>query len=185
MLKPSKDSEFEKSSIAADIGAAEPLEIDDDSDSEDSIRESKRLVTAESLGLILKKVNIRYCEYKISNQPNKMLAGECVALSTKGMSFVSAVNYPRGTLMRVWVEIPNFWNLKSKLVDYGHTDAPEYFQMLVRSVQVEEKGKRTISYTILAETVNLDPADEKLLSEFLFVVPNKNRKIGSTKKSTL
>jgi hypothetical protein len=169
--------------VIAKNESANTAEIQNEYD--DTTKIYKKNPTSESLGLIAKKVGIRYCEYKISNQPAKMLASETISLSTQGISFVSSVNFPKGTLLRVWVEIPNFWNLKSKLVEYSHTDAPEYFQMLSRSVFVEENGKRNPKFNILAETVNLDPADERLLSEFLFLIPEKVKKSSLTKKGVL
>ena len=124
-------------------------------------------VTPLSLRLVAKKIPIRYAEYRISNQGAKMLQGESHSLSPLGIQFASALPFPKAALMRVWIEMPDYWARKSRHVGYRHTDAPTYFQLLARVVNCEETGKRNAKFQILCQTVNLDPVDEIVLSDYL------------------
>lgn len=119
------------------------------------------------LKLVSKKIPIKYCEFKISNAPNKMLTGETVALSALGIMYNSSVAFLPGSLMRVWIEMPDYWARKSRLVGYRHTEAPSYFQMLARCLTCEESGKRNTKFQLMCQTVNLDPIDELVLSDYL------------------
>ena len=124
-------------------------------------------VTPLSLRLVAKKVPIRFAEFRISNQGPKMLSGESHSLSPYGIQFAAPVPFPKSALMRVWIEMPDYWARKSRHVGYRHTDAPTYFQLLARVANCEETGKRGAKYQILCQTVNLDPIDELVLNDYL------------------
>ena len=119
------------------------------------------------LKLINKKLPIRYCEFKISNSTNKMTKSDTQAISPSGIQFVSAYVFDPGCLLRIWIEVPDYWARKSRHVGYRHTEAPTWFQMLARVLTCEELNKRGSKFQLLCESVNLDPADEKVLKDFL------------------
>ena len=98
--------------------------------------------TPFDLKLVTKKIPMKFCEYKISNTPNKMLLTESIGISTKGMLFQSLTEFKKGSLLRIWVELPDYWSRKSKIVEYRHTEAPTFFQVLARVLSVEEILKR-------------------------------------------
>ncbi|RDB37071.1 hypothetical protein [Spirobacillus cienkowskii] len=123
--------------------------------------------TTFDLKLISTKIPIKYCEYKISNNVNKMLKSETSAISTKGILFQVQLEFKVGSLLRVWVEIPDYWVRKSKIVEYRHTAAPTYFQVLCRVLNVEELLKKGAKYQILTEILSLDSVDETVLIEYL------------------
>lgn len=128
-----------------------------------------KVTNPSSLRLVNKKIPMRFCEYKISNTPDKMLSGESVSISTQGILFNSPVAYGPGVLVRVWIEMPDYWARKSRHVGYRHTDAPTYFQVLTRVISVEETNKRNQKFQLLCETLNLDTVDEVVLNDYLGV----------------
>jgi hypothetical protein len=125
------------------------------------------LPTPFDLKLITKKIPLKFCEYKISNVAHKMLRTESIGISTKGILFLSLSEFKKGNLLRVWIEIPDYWMRKSRIVEYRHTDAPIYFQVLSRVLTSEEILKRGTKYQILCEILSLDPVDESVLVEYL------------------
>lgn len=127
------------------------------------------LPTPLQLKLINKKIAMKFCEFKISNTAEKMLTSETISISALGILFNSSVNFPLATLVRIWIEMPDYWPRKQRHVGYRHTDAPTYFQMLARVVSSEETNKRNMKHQILCQTLNLDPVDEAVLNEYLGV----------------
>ncbi len=123
--------------------------------------------TPFDLKLVTKKIPMKFCEYKISNTPNKMLLTESIGISTKGMLFQSLTEFKKGSLLRIWVELPDYWSRKSKIVEYRHTEAPTFFQVLARVLSVEEILKRGTRYQILCENLTIDNVDETILDEYL------------------
>lgn len=125
--------------------------------------------TPLQLKLVNKKIAMKFCEYKISNTAEKMHATDCISISSLGLLFNSPVNFAVGTLMRVWIEMPDYWARKARHVGYRHTDAPSYFQILARVVSIEETAKRNQKFQLLCQNLNLDPVDETVLNEYLGV----------------
>lgn len=130
------------------------------------------VVTPLTLRLVAKRIPIRFAEYRISTNPQKMVQGECSGVSNLGIQFGSAVPFPKSALMRIWMEMPDYWARKARHVGYRHTEAPTYFQLLARVTNCEETGKRNAKYQILCQTVNLDPIDEVVLCDYLGLQPN-------------
>lgn len=125
--------------------------------------------TPLQLKLINKKIPIKFCEYKISNTSEKMLSTETISVSPMGVLFNSPTTFPVGALMRIWMEMPDYWPRKSRLVGYRHTDAPTFFQVLTRVVSCEETNKRNMKFQLLCQTLNMDAVDEQVLNEYLGV----------------
>jgi hypothetical protein len=119
------------------------------------------------LRLVSKKIPIRYCEFKISNTQSKMLKSDSQVIAGEGIQFAASVAFTPGTILRVWIEIPDFWSRKSRHVGYKHTDAPKWFQMLARVITCEEAGKRGNKFQLTCESVNMDPDDQVVLNEYL------------------
>jgi hypothetical protein len=155
-----------QSAIAAGEAFLAALDNDIDPDADETPVRARELTPAD-LQLVTKKIPVRYCEYKISNNASKMLQTETISVSNRGMMFTSMVPFTPGTLMRVWVDMPDFWARKSRHVAYRHTNAPSYFQVLCRVVSCVDQTKRTPKFQMLCESVNLDPVDERILCEYL------------------
>jgi hypothetical protein len=123
--------------------------------------------TTQLPNLVSKKVPIRFCEFKISNCQRKMTRTDTLGISPAGLQFSAPQAYEPGVLLRVWVEMPDFWARKARHVSYQHTDAPTFFQILSRVLTCEEVSRRGSKFQILCENVNLDPHDEKVLRDYL------------------
>ncbi|MCA2959839.1 MAG: hypothetical protein IOD12_06265 [Silvanigrellales bacterium] len=132
---------------------------------------STQNVTPITLRLVAKKIPIRFAEYRISTNASKMITGDTISVSNLGVLLGSALPFPKGALMRVWMEMPDYWARKARHVGYRHTEAPSFFQVLVRVVACDETGKRNAKYQILCQTVNLDPIDELVLCDYLGLTP--------------
>ncbi len=132
-------------------------------------------LTPFDLRLVTKKIKIKFSTYKISTPSKQMFSAETIAISNKGILFSSDTFYEKGTLMRVWVEIPDYWNRKAKHVDYRHTEAPTHFQMLSRVVNCEEQNF-SARYNLLCENLNLDSIDESVLQDYLVTSAGANTK---------
>jgi hypothetical protein len=96
-----------------------------------------------------------------------MLKSDTQAIACEGIQFTSPVAFEPGSILRVWIEIPDFWTKKSRHVGYKHTDAPSWFQMLARTIRCEELNKRGSKFQLICESVNMDPADQNVLREYL------------------
>jgi hypothetical protein len=119
------------------------------------------------LKLVAKKVKMKYSPYKISTELKNMVQSETIGISSKGVLFTSKHNFEPGTLMRVWIEIPNYWSLKSRYVDYRHTDAPIHFQILTRVLHSQSDVFDEIDFQVLCETLNIDSVDDSVLQDYL------------------
>ena len=128
-------------------------------------------VTPLSLKLVAKKIPIKFAEYRISTNSGKMVTGETISASNHGVLFGSALPFPKGALMRVWIEMPDYWARKARHVGYRHTEAPTFFQLLARVATCEDTGKRNAKFQIMCQTVNLDPIDELVLCDYLGLAP--------------
>lgn len=117
--------------------------------------------------LVSKKIPLKFCEYKISNLEQSMQKSNSTSISRGGVTFLAEKNIAKGTLLRIWLEVPHYWEKKSKYVDYKHTEAPSHFQVLSRVVNSQEMDKKKSSYHIICENLNMDPIDENVLNEFL------------------
>jgi len=133
----------------------------------ESIRIERFLnVTPQTLGVRYASIPLRFCEYKITNSPDKMLSSETSLASVNGFVFLSVVPFTVGTLMRLYVDLPDYWLRKSKFVEYCHTTPPEFFQVLSYVVRCEATcGK----YEIVVEHVVFDEDEKKTLDDYLMM----------------
>ncbi|NBO37486.1 hypothetical protein EBU99_02770 [bacterium] len=127
------------------------------------------LLSSLRLRLVSKKIPVKYCKFNITNTVAKMLQGETLSVAPDGAMFYSSLAYEPGCLMRLLIELPDYWARKSRHVEYRHTDAPSSFQMLCRTVSCEDVGKRPNRFLITVQTVNIDPIDGRVLADYLGV----------------
>ena len=88
-------------------------------------------------------------------------------ISPHGMEFQGTKDYPQGTLLKIAVSLPDYWNRKKKFVEYNRVDVPEDFKVLAKVIGSQDIGKRGKKKLILVQTVNIDEVDEKVLKAFL------------------
>lgn len=155
--------------MADTLTTFEELHGDTDEASSGQKVSTLELLSSLRLRLVSKKIPLRYCKFNITNTYNKMLQGETISVAPDGAMFYSSLSYEAGCLMRLYIELPDFWARKARHVDYRHTDAPSHFQMLCRVVTCEDVGKRPNRFMITVQTVNIDPVDGRVLADYLGV----------------
>ncbi len=92
---------------------------------------------------------------------------QTVHISPFGMQLRVGNEYEEGDLLKIFINIPDYWERKRRLVDYSRIDTPDNFKILVKVVSSEEVGKRGKKKILLARTVNMDEIDEQVLKAFL------------------
>ncbi len=93
--------------------------------------------------------------------------GQTVHISPYGIEFQGIREYPTGTLLKINVELPDYWARKQRFVDYSRVDNPGQFRVLAKVVKTEDVGKRGKKKRVLVQTVNIDEVDEKVLKSYL------------------
>lgn len=93
--------------------------------------------------------------------------GTTVHISPYGMQFRSPTHYDPGTLLKIHISIPDYWDRKQRFVDYGRVDSPGTFKVLAKVVSSEDIGKRGKKKMVMVRTVNMDNVDEQVLKTFL------------------
>jgi hypothetical protein len=93
--------------------------------------------------------------------------GQSVHISPHGIEFQGMREYPEGTLLKINVELPDYWARKQKFVEYSRIDSPGQFRVLAKVIRTEEIGKRGKKKKVIVQTVNIDEVDEKVLKSFL------------------
>lgn len=88
-------------------------------------------------------------------------------ISPYGIEFQGLKDYPKGTLLKINISIPDYWLRKKKLVEYNRIDNPDGFRILAKVIATQECGKRSKKKLILVQTVNIDEVDEHILKTYL------------------
>ena len=114
-----------------------------------------------------KKIQIEVVRYGIAAQAGDQEKGQSIHISPYGLEFQASKPYPEGTLLKINVNVPDYWNRKQRFVDYRRIDAPGNFRILAKVVKTEDVGKRGKKKLILAQTVNMDEVDEQVLKSYL------------------
>lgn len=88
-------------------------------------------------------------------------------LTVQGIEFASSSDYACGTLLCINVFLPDFWRRKRKLVNYQRVEPPEHFRILAKVVRIDMQRRKNPKKLVLAQTVNMDEIDKKVLSSWL------------------
>lgn len=115
-----------------------------------------------------KKINLGVRQYGIAQEESET-EDKCQTtyVSPHGIEFQSPTGYPDGTLLKINLNIPDYWSIKSKFVEYNRVDTPRNFPVLARVVKSVELGKRGKKKLILVQTLNIDEVDEQVLKSYL------------------
>jgi hypothetical protein len=114
-----------------------------------------------------RKVGIEVARYSILTRQGDKEAGQSTFISPHGVEFQGTKDYPEGTLLKIEVNIPDYWNRKQRFVEYQRVDRPDNFAILAKVVKTTDIGKRGKRKQIICETVNMDTADEQVLKTYL------------------
>lgn len=92
---------------------------------------------------------------------------QSVHISPHGIEFQASKDYAQGTLLKIHVALPDYWNRKQRFVEYRRVDTPETFKILAKVVRTEDVGKRGKKKMVIVQVVNMDDVDEQVLKSFL------------------
>ena len=113
-----------------------------------------------------RRLTVGVAKYGITAESGEEDA-QTVHISPFGMQLRVGNEYEEGDLLKIFINIPDYWERKRRFVDYSRIDTPDNFKMLVKVVSSEEVGKRGKKKILLARTVNMDEVDEQVLKAFL------------------
>ncbi len=114
-----------------------------------------------------RRIQLAVSQFGLAFEDDDKHKGHTCHISPHGIEFQSAGEYPEGTLLKIHVNLPNYWNRKQKFVDYRRIDTPTNFKILAKVLKSEEVGKRGKKKLVLAQTVNIDEIDEQVLKSYL------------------
>ena len=112
-----------------------------------------------------RRIPLEVSAYSLDKQ--EPVKSQSIHLTMQGIEFTSPSNYARGTLLRINVFLPNFWQRKRKLVNYHRVEPPEHFRILAKVVRSDVQCRKSRKKIVLAQTVNMDEIDQKVLSSWL------------------
>ncbi len=113
-----------------------------------------------------RRLAVGVAKYGISAEVGEEEA-QTVHISPFGIQMRVSHEYEEGDLLKIFINIPDYWERKRRFVDYSRIDTPANFKILVKVVSSEEVGKRGKKKILLARTVNMDEVDEQVLKAFL------------------
>lgn len=119
-----------------------------------------------------RKVSIEVGQYSLvpkstPDSPYHQQKTSTTFISPHGMEIHSSHDYPSGAILKIAVNLPDYWNRKKKFVKYNRVDVPNDFKILGKVIGSQDIGKRGKKKLILVQTVNIDEVDEKVLKDFL------------------
>lgn len=113
-----------------------------------------------------RKVKVAISQYGLEAEVDPS-GNQTQFISPHGIEFKTANDYVEGDLLKIQVQLPDYWNRKQKFVDYGRVDTPDQFRILGKVVKSEEVGKRGKKKLITVKTLIMDDVDEQVLKTFL------------------
>jgi hypothetical protein len=113
-----------------------------------------------------RRLSLNVARYGISSEAGNE-EGQTVHISPYGLQFRVTEEYEEGDLLKIHINMPDYWERKQRFVDYSRIDTPGNFKILAKVVSTEEVGKRGKKKIVLVRTVNMDEIDEQVLKAFL------------------
>lgn len=113
-----------------------------------------------------KRLEVKVKKYEFMSGDDAVKS-QTTRLSPDAIEFRSSKDFEVGTLLKINLVIPNYWDRKQQLVNYGRIDQPSELSILAKVVKSSKSGKRSRNRMVVAKTVNIADVDEKLLEEFL------------------
>jgi uncharacterized protein YggU (UPF0235/DUF167 family) len=113
-----------------------------------------------------RRLSLNVARYGISTEAGNE-EGLTVHISPYGLQFRVTEEYEEGDLLKIHINMPDYWERKQRFVDYSRIDTPGNFKILAKVVSTEDVGKRGKKKIVLVRTVNMDEIDEQVLKAFL------------------
>ena len=116
----------------------------------------------------LRKISVGVQAYSLSSNVDEFEAkGQTVRISPHGLEFQIPKDFPNGTLLRINVSLPDYWDIKQRFVEYSRVDRPSEFKVLAKVIHSESLSKKGRKRLVIAQTVNIDEIDEMVLKSYL------------------
>ena len=113
-----------------------------------------------------RKVAVDVATYGLVDRAGEQRA-QTLHISPHGLEFQGTQAYAEGTLLKIHISLPDYWNRKQRFVEYRRVDTPGTFKVLAKVVRTEDVGKRGKKKIVVAQVVNMDEIDEQVLKSFL------------------
>ncbi len=117
-----------------------------------------------------KKLSMEYEEYNIYLSDDigqdRFLRSHTVNISSGGLMFQGIKPFKPGTLLKIKLKVPGYWDRKSKFVKYGHVAKPKEMSILAKVIRSESMALKR-KHRIAVEMVNIDQIDGQVLTDFL------------------
>ncbi len=88
-------------------------------------------------------------------------------LSPFGIEIVTTKDLHQDQVLRLAIRLPDYWNLKSEVVDYHCIETPRDLEALGKVVEVNRHSVRGRKKDVLIQIVNIDPADEEVIQNYI------------------
>lgn len=114
-----------------------------------------------------RKVSMRYGAFGLPSDDEVLAATQSMHISPQGIEFCTTEAYAPGTLLRIHLDIPDYWQRKLKFVQYRRVDQPARFPILAKVISSEAVGRRGKKKVVTVQTVSIDETDELVLRSYL------------------
>ena len=114
-----------------------------------------------------RKIRLHYGPYNLAVGEGALEEGQSIHIAPGGIEFHSQTAFDDGMLLKIHVNIPDYWQRKRRFVEYRRVDQPARFPILAKVVRTEETGRRGKKKIVTVQTVNIDETDELVLKSYL------------------
>ncbi len=88
-------------------------------------------------------------------------------LSPHGIEIVTTKELHKDQVLRLAIRIPDYWHLKSQVVDYQCIETPNDLEALGKVVEIHRHSIRGRKKDVLIQIVNIEPADEEVIQNYI------------------
>ena len=113
-----------------------------------------------------KKIELKVKRYEFMSE-KKGAKSQSTRIGSEAVEFRSPKDFEVGTLLKISISIPDYWDRKQQFVNYSRVDEPSELSILAKVIKSTKSGKRSRNRMVVAKTVNISEEDEKLLEEYL------------------
>src|SRR5262245_29394312 len=82
-----------------------------------------------------RKIALDVALYGLGAFENPEAKAQSVHISPHGIEFQASKDFAQGTLLKIHVALPDYWNRKQRFVEYRRVDTPDTFKILAKVVR--------------------------------------------------
>ena len=117
--------------------------------------------------MLIKKINLAIHEFHFLQTQTPPINGVTLKATPEGFVVKTKEHFESGSLVKMHLSIPSYWERKQKFVSYDRIDTPEYLKIIGRIVGHFETGKRVKHYQYTIQLLIADEADRDVLRAYL------------------